>query len=290
MLLKRVITAVVLLAILAVDVSLDNPWPLLVFFSVAVALTAFEWLRLTAPNRTAVAVLIGLALGLTSLWQAMVWIDAAGPVGSEGSKGPELILFYWATSLTALVWLTVIPWRLYSARIDQEPRSIGWSLFAPVCLYATWGTLALFWLQSGAWYLLSLLLVIWIADILAYFGGRQFGKHKLAPNISPGKTREGALFGLGGVLAWMIGTSFVDNSYASVLLEGWGWVGLLAGSILLGVLAIMGDLFESYLKRQANVKDSSGLLPGHGGVYDRVDAVVAVVPVAYLLVSDFWYS
>ena len=286
MLLKRVITAFVLLAILAVDLSLENPWPLLVFFSVAVALTTFEWLRLTAPNQTALATVTGLALGLASLWQAQVWIDAAGP---EGAAGSELFLFHSATSLTALVWLTVIAWRLYSARITHEPRSIGWSLFAPVCLYATWGTLALFWLQSGAWYLLSLLLVIWIADILAYFGGRRFGKHKLAPNISPGKTREGALFGLAGVLAWMVGTSFVDDSYAFALRQSWGWAGLLAGSLLLGVLAIMGDLFESYLKRQADVKDSSGLLPGHGGVYDRVDAVVAVVPVAYLLVSDFWY-
>ena len=138
--------------------------------------------------------------------------------------------------------------------------------------------------------LLSLLLLIWIADVLAYFGGRRFGKHKLAPSISPGKTREGALFGLAGVLIWMLATAFYEGSYAFWLLQALGWAGLILGSLLLGVLAIMGDLFESFLKRQANVKDSSRLLPGHGGVYDRVDAVVAVVPVAYLLVSDFWYT
>jgi len=280
MLFKRVITAVVLLTILAVDLSLDNPWPLLVFFSVAVGITAFEWLRLTAPNFKRMAMFIGALLFIASLVQAQVWVAA---------DSPDLVVFELATLASAIMWLGLIPWRLYHARITLQPASLGWSLFAPICLYSTWGTLALFWLESGAWYLLSLLLVIWIADILAYFGGRRFGKHKLAPNISPGKTREGALFGLVGVLLWMVGTSFYDDSYAFLLLQAWGWAGLILGSLLLGALAVMGDLFESFLKRQANVKDSSRLLPGHGGVYDRVDAVVAVVPVAYLLVSDFWY-
>ena len=281
MLLKRVVTAVVLLAILAIDLSLDNPWPLLFFFSVAVGVTAFEWLRLTAPGHQRIALLIGVLLVLASLWQAQLWVNV---------EPRELLLFQVATVLTALVWLTLVPWRLYQAQIDHRAASLGWSLFAPICLYSTWGTLALFWLESGAWQLLSLLLLIWIADVLAYFGGRRFGKHKLAPNISPGKTREGALFGLAGVLIWMLATAFYEGSYAFWLLQALGWAGLILGSLLLGVLAIMGDLFESFLKRQANVKDSSRLLPGHGGVYDRVDAVVAVVPVAYLLVSDFWYT
>ena len=281
MLLKRVATAVVLLAILAVDLSLDNPWPLLIFFGVAVGVTAFEWLRLTAPGHPRLALFVGLLLLVVSLLQAQLWVAA---------ESRYLLLFHAATALSALVWLVLIPWCLYQAQINHQATSLGWSLFAPICLYSTFGTLALFWLESGAWHLLSLLLVIWIADILAYFGGRRFGKHKLAPNISPGKTREGAIFGLAGVLIWMVGTSFYDNSYASWLLQVWGWAGLILGSLLLGGLAIMGDLFESFLKRQANVKDSSHLLPGHGGVYDRVDAVVAVVPVAYLLVSDFWYT
>lgn len=279
MLLKRVVTAIVLLGILAVDLSLDNPWPLLIFFSLMVGVTAFEWLRLTAPNKTALALMLGLLLGFGTLWQASLWLD--------GTR--ELFAFHAAIIVSVLVWLAVIPWRLVTARINHQPISVIWSAFAPVCLFATWGALALFWVDSGAWSLLSLLLLIWIADVLAYFGGKQFGKNKLAVNISPGKTREGALFGLAGVMLWMLATASVQGSYASWLLASWGWVGLIACSLLLGVLAIMGDLFESFLKRQADVKDSSRLLPGHGGVYDRVDAVVAVVPVAYFLVSDFWY-
>lgn len=278
MLVKRVVTAIVLLAILAVDLSLENPWPLLIFFCVTVGVTAFEWMRLTAPGRPMLAGAVGVWLLLLTGWQGWFWVST----DTLARSGLEI-----AVVLTAAVWLVLVPLTLVRARIDHRPASLGWSLFAPVCLYANWGALALFWLDAGAWYLLSLLLVIWIADILAYFGGRRFGQHKLAPHISPGKTREGAWFGLAGVLIWMVTTAAFENSYASQLKASWGWGGLLAGSLLLGVLAIMGDLFESYLKRQANVKDSSGLLPGHGGVYDRVDAVVAVVPVAYLLVLDF---
>lgn len=278
MLFKRVVTAVVLLAILAVDLSLENPWPLLIFFCVAVGVTTFEWLRLTAPGRPLLAAAAGFSLLLGTWWQAWLWMN---------DPSLDRMLFDVAVVLSSAVWLLLIPLLLYKARIDHRAQSLGWSLFAPLCLYATWGALALFWLESGAWYLLSLLLVIWIADILAYFGGKRFGRHKLAPQISPGKTREGALFGLAGVLVWMITTASFDNSYAAALRNIWGWTGLLVASVLLGLLAIMGDLFESYLKRQADVKDSSGLLPGHGGVYDRVDAVVAVVPVAYLLVFEF---
>lgn len=280
MLLKRIVTAVVLLGILTIDLSLENPWPLLLFFCLVVGITTFEWLRLTSPGNIWLAAIVGAVLAFGCALQAFVWL-------ADTSNAHDI--FYVALGLSTLVWVTAVPWRLLSAKIDHHPKSFAWSLFAPVCLYATFGALALIWIESGAWSLLSLLLLIWIADILAYFGGKRFGKKKLAPHISPGKTREGALFGLAGVVVWMILTASFDGSYASWLLQSWGWAGLLVAAVLLGVLAIMGDLFESYLKRQANVKDSSHLLPGHGGVYDRVDAVVAVVPVAYLLVSDYWF-
>lgn len=280
MLLKRIITAIVLLGILAVDLSLDNPWPLLLFFSLTVGLTAFEWLRLTAPGHLWVASVIGALLTIATVWQAQLWLSI---------EVTDLSVLHAAILVSVFVWLVPIPWRLLTGSVNHQPKSLIWSLFAPICLFATWGALALLWINSGAWSLLSLLLLIWIADILAYFGGKRFGKNKLAPHISPGKTREGALFGLAGVVVWMLASASFENSYASWLLQAWGWGGLIAGSILLGLLAIMGDLFESFLKRQADVKDSSRLLPGHGGVYDRVDAVVAVVPVAYFLISDFWY-
>jgi CDP-diglyceride synthetase len=137
----------------------------------------------------------------------------------------------------------------------------------------------------------SMVLIVFTGARLdcGYFRGRRFGKNKLAPQISPGKTREGAFIGLCGVVIWLAVSALYENTYASELKAAWGWPGLILAALLLGLLAIVGDLFESYLKRQADVKDSSRLLPGHGGVFDRIDAVVAVVPVAYLLVTDFWY-
>lgn len=276
MLIPRVVTAVVLLAILGFALAANNPLYFLTLLTVLVGLATFEWLRLTVKsNLQWVAYGCGIAIAAAAFWLALSWTEA----GVERSALLQAAIF-----VSAFVWLTAVPVRLYTVKINHQNASVLWSLFAPITLFATFGALAAIWLVIGTWYLLSLLALIWIADIAAYFGGRQFGRRKLAPQISPGKTREGAVFGVVGVLIWLLATAHIDNSFAQALLIHWGWLGVLVSGVLLGVLAIMGDLFESYLKRQAGVKDSSGLLPGHGGVYDRVDAVVAVVPVAYLLV------
>jgi len=130
-------------------------------------------------------------------------------------------------------------------------------------------------------------MVIWVADIAAYFVGRKFGRHKLAPAISPGKTREGALAGIVGVVIWLLASAQWPGSFGADLIIRWGLFGTILIAILLAIFSISGDLFESLLKRRAGVKDSSRLLPGHGGVFDRIDAVVAVVPLAYLL-TEGW--
>lgn len=276
MLIQRVVTAVLLLTVLGLTLVVTNPLYFLALLTVLVGLATFEWLRLTLKsNLHWLAYCGGVVMAASAFWLALSWART----GVERN-----LVFEMAVLLSALVWLVAVPVRLYTAKIDHRNASIIWSLFAPITLFATFGALAALWLMAGTWNLLSLLALIWIADIAAYFGGRRFGRRKLAAQISPGKTQEGAAFGVAGVLIWLLATAHVDNSFAQALLKHWGWLGLIASAVLLGVLAIMGDLFESYLKRQAGVKDSSALLPGHGGVYDRVDAVVAVVPVAYLLV------
>jgi len=133
--------------------------------------------------------------------------------------------------------------------------------------------------------LLSVLFIVWLADTAAYFAGRAFGKRKLAPHISPGKTWAG----VAGAVVAVIGVALIAYQVApgagllsSRLLSTLGFVGaVLLGAIVL--LSIVGDLFESLLKRQAGVKDSSHLLPGHGGFYDRVDALLPALPLAALL-------
>src|SRR5258706_11009617 len=123
---------------------------------------------------------------------------------------------------------------------------------------------------------LEVLGLVWIAYTVAYFAGRAWGRHKLAPSISPGKTREGAVGGLIGALAYAI--------ICGALVEGLSWLPYVAAAALIAVLSIVGDLFESAVKRQAAVKDSGTLLPGHGGILDRVDSATATLPLAALIV------
>ncbi len=149
----------------------------------------------------------------------------------------------------------------------------GWLLIVP-----TW--LALVRLQAMPWVLLAVLGVVWIADSAAYFAGRTWGRRKLAPLISPGKTWEGVAGAAVAVavyhaLVWYFGLR-------SVTLEIGVAAALLVACLL--PLSILGDLFESWIKRQAGVKDSGTLLPGHGGVLDRIDALTSTLPLAALVV------
>jgi phosphatidate cytidylyltransferase len=177
------------------------------------------------------------------------------------------------------------------ARIPQSVRLI----IGVLLICTTW--LAVSQLrQIGINLLLSTLLLVWAADICAYvagrlFGGKLFGARKLAVTISPGKTWEGVLGGFAGVLLVAYFWLWLDQKYASdslslytLLHERFGWFILLA-LVFLTMLAVVGDLIESLVKRSAGVKDSSGLLPGHGGVLDRVDALLPVLPVAMFFVS-----
>jgi phosphatidate cytidylyltransferase len=135
------------------------------------------------------------------------------------------------------------------------------------------------------WLLLGVMSTIWMADIAAYFSGRRFGKHKLAPAISPGKTWEGVVGALVMtsiyviVILWATGYLKQFLIYPGTIVAVWWWVGL----------AVIGDLFESAVKRQAGVKDSGALLPGHGGLLDRIDALTSTLPFAALtLVFERW--
>jgi phosphatidate cytidylyltransferase len=276
MLKQRVVTAVILLVILSLLLGLDNPRPFLVFLSIACGATAWEWLRMTLPGKS----LLGIGLSLLLFVLTLIQIP------SLLFKSPENIrLLTIIAGLSALIWLFAVIPTVFIGKSETSPRSLFWTLFAPISLFSTWYCLSAIYLASGAKFMLTLLAVIWIADIAAYFGGKAFGKHKLAVRISPGKTVEGAAFGVLGVVVWIVLCSQWPGSYGYALLSRWGWVATLFLSVLLALISIVGDLFESLLKRRAGIKDSSNLLPGHGGVFDRIDAVIAVVPFAYLLVD-----
>lgn len=181
---------------------------------------------------------------------------------------------YWISTVFWLMGAPLWLWRKWHTRNPLLLALTGWVLVVP-----TW--LALSRLQQHPWILLALLGVIWVADSAAYFSGHTWGRHKLAPSISPGKTWEGVA---GAAIA-------VTVYYVCVWFLGFHGIApdaTLVAAILVAVifpLSIMGDLFESWNKRQAGVKDSGTLLPGHGGVLDRIDALTSTLPLAALLVS-----
>lgn len=149
--------------------------------------------------------------------------------------------------------------------------------------FVAWAVLAQMYIARGAAFVVSLLALVWVADIAAYFAGRAFGKRKLAPRVSPGKTIAGAVAGVLGAVVWIGLSSLWDGTYGHALVARWSFWLALPLAAALGVLSIIGDLFESLLKRRAGRKDSSALLPGHGGVYDRIDAILPVAPFALIL-------
>jgi phosphatidate cytidylyltransferase len=147
----------------------------------------------------------------------------------------------------------------------------------------------------GINFLLSILVLVWVADVFAYFAGRAFGlkftRGKLAPAISPGKSWEGVWGGMAGVVvlafAWVWADRAAGATVASLYtrLHERGWWLLLVGVVFLAAMSVVGDLVESLIKRSAGAKDSSRLLPGHGGVLDRVDALLPALPIAMMLAS-----
>lgn len=270
MLRLRVITALALLGLLLLALWLGRAT-----FVVAAALlfagATFEWLRLAGLRQGSCVALAALVV------VGLLLLEFTGrtPTGS--------VLTLICAGATA-VWLTLLTVLL---RAEQQGVRIGRNLTTVLgltLLPAAWFAL-LYLHQLGILMLFSTLALVWIADIAAYFAGRRFGKRKLAPRISPGKTWAGVMGAVIGVfaasaavkLAWPAG-SLLSNAMFDR--------SLVLASLLLAVLvatSIVGDLFESLLKRQAGRKDSSQLLPGHGGVLDRIDALLPVLPVAVLI-------
>lgn len=258
MLKTRVITAVVLLAVL-LPVTLFAPLSAFgALIALALVFAAWEWgrlLKLGGIGPVAYAVVAALALGAST--RLGIGAHAARPLFEAAG----------------VFWLLAGPYALWRKPALAERAWKPFLLVAGLIVFsACWHALVAARAQ-GVPFVLSLLLVVWLADIGAYFAGKAFGKHKLAPSVSPGKTWEGAA---GGWLAVMIVAGAAGAAHA---FEPF------AALTVLVAFSVVGDLFESLLKRQAGVKDSSGLLPGHGGVLDRVDALLPVLPLAMLLLG-----
>jgi phosphatidate cytidylyltransferase len=276
MLKQRVITAVVLLALLLPALFSASPWPFAVLTLLLIGAAGWEWGRLNQAGGASIAMGVLLALACAdALW------------------------FGWAARAPAWAWWPVAALWIFGGAFALRGGPAGWP-HIPVVLRWVLGLLLLWaaWLaianarNIGINFILSVFCLVWVADIAAYFGGRAFGRRKLAPTISPGKSWEGVWAGMAGVIVlafvwrWIDSSQPVDSPSLFSRIEGrFGWPGLLAGAVLLAAMSVVGDLFESLVKRSAGAKDSSGLLPGHGGVLDRVDALLPVFPIAMALAA-----
>jgi phosphatidate cytidylyltransferase len=273
MLRTRVLTALVLAALLLGTFWLSRA-VFVAFTALLVGAAAFEWLRL-AGRKPPFARLGGAAVTVFCL---AVTFAGLRPTGSMAAAVAVLACLLWA----GLGSLVVI------AAQGSGRLSDGLSALLGVVLLAAAWFAALELLERGAILLLSASAIVWVADIAAYFFGRAFGRRKLAPLISPGKTWAGAWGALGAVIALALGIHMfwpVHDVFSNRLLDAAPLPVAVVVLALLVVLSIVGDLFESLLKRQAGVKDSGGLLPGHGGVLDRIDALLPVLPAAVVVTT-----
>ena len=266
----RVITAIVLLALVLPSLFFlpQAYWAMLV--AIFIGIGAWEWgglLGLNEINRR----LFGGVLAL--LCAAVALLDPL-PLGIGSSDGLAVSWVVAVYVVAAVFWCVAVPFWLSKKWL--LPQGLPGLLVGLVVLFPTW--LALVQLRvPGPGILLAILATVWMADVAAYFSGKAFGKHKLAPSISPGKTWEGAIGAGLGVVAYglFLRLSFSFEPVAMVV-----WIICL---LAVTAISIIGDLYESMLKRQAGIKDSSNVLPGHGGVLDRIDSLTSTLPVVALL-------
>ncbi|MGA4741970.1 phosphatidate cytidylyltransferase [Acinetobacter junii] len=258
--LERIITALVLVAVvLSCMFATQSHYPMFILMILAAGVAGYEWFKLM-PHGEA----------LVSKPKAWIYGGCVAAVSTLALFFDDVALLLWAASI--LTWLGSIYW------VKNFPESDNWynvSLYAIGFILISAAVTALYsvW-HSSPWWLMYLFLLVWGADSGAYFVGRKFGKKKLAPTVSPNKSVEGLY---GGVATTVIIMLVVQYSYLN--LTAIQLILFLLLSIITVFASVLGDLFESMIKRRAGIKDSGRVLPGHGGVLDRIDSLLAAAPI-----------
>jgi phosphatidate cytidylyltransferase len=273
MLKTRIITAVVLAAcfIFALFNQPANPYWTYAWLAVSL-IAVYEWGSIAKLNPTQRAIYVGFA-AVAGVIMAQWMLHILDKVGYTALMGRVGILFY----VAAAFWIIIVPIWLNTKMVIKSKLvmcALGLLLILSIWLALVFAKII------NPTCLLTLLGTIWIADSAAYFTGKKFGKHKLAPTISPGKTWEGVAGALAGVTILGLVLHFYFGVYNAPLIFGGLWA--------IAILGVMGDLFESMMKRQANIKDSGSILPGHGGILDRIDGIIPSLPIAVLVIFSFY--
>ena len=275
MLRTRVITAVVILLLLLGMLFFAPPLVWAAFVLVVALAGCWEWSRMSGLEKTGQNVFLVLSGAIGgALWLAY-------------ARAPDthfVSVASFAFIAAALFWIVLAPlWLAKKAR----PGPLVCALAGWIVMWPTWFAFVVL-RDASPWLLLAIAAVIWVADIAAYFAGKRFGRHKLAPAVSPGKTWEGVMGALAGVAVYGIVLALVARSQPtpiSAIFDAANGVPVIVAMLVLAALSIVGDLLESWMKRGAGLKDSSRLLPGHGGILDRIDALTSTLPVAAFVLS-----
>lgn len=257
---QRIKTAIVLVIIVGIAMfASQTPILFAPLLAIGVIISAHEWTKLMPKWRQpALFVLMVLVLTLVSLIFKITW------------------LFWWAASI--VIWLMALSWvRVFPTHTNWYGKKLA--LMGTVILIASITAMFYLW-QLSAWWLFYVFLLVWCTDSGAYFVGRKLGRHKMAPNVSPNKSIEGLA---GGLVTGLL--VVVAISVFKLQLTGMSLVAFVSLSALTILASVLGDLFESMLKRRARVKDSGTILPGHGGVLDRIDSLLSATPIFAL---GFW--
>lgn len=275
MLKTRVITALLLMAVLLPIMYSGSTLAFAVIATLFFGAAMWENQRLfRKPSAIVMAV----------IWSALFLYITLGNIPLSRPAFPALF------AASILFWcLRLVPSLAYGLPTLTSFSSGMLSGIYGVCIFACFIAMTALFSHSPI-FLFSAMAIVWIADIGAYFSGKTFGKRKLAPTISPGKSWEGAIGGWLAVLIFGAGSTLITALHDTVptkVLSEIGWLGFIAVMTLLAAASVIGDLFESSLKRRAEMKDSSALLPGHGGVLDRIDALIPVLPMIAFL-DFFW--
>jgi phosphatidate cytidylyltransferase len=278
MLTTRILTAALLLAVLLPALWSPLAWPFAGVMLLLVSSAGWEWARLNAapPAAALVFALVLIAVVVLTWWQ----INAVASVGMPYSW---LVLAVWVVGGALVLHQGPLFWKTLAPSLRC---ALGFAL-----LWVAW----LAFVQAKAMglnFVLSVFCLVWMSDVAAYAGGRLWGQRKLAPSISPGKSWEGVISALVAVQALaLLWVQVLDRhgpvdsqSVYALLQTRWGLWGSAVAVAALTAMGVAGDLIESLVKRSAGAKDSSGLLPGHGGVLDRIDSLLPVFPMALALV------
>ena len=267
--LERIITALILVAVvLCCMFATTSQYPMFALMVVAAAVGGYEWFKLM-PNQSH-QVEDRASAQADNQWFAYGYALLMGLCAVISLYFKELSILFWSASI--ITWVVSLYW------VIQYPKNDHWYnhtllILGVILICAAVTSIFALWVYSP-WWLMYVFLLVWGADSGAYFVGRKFGMHKLAPEVSPNKSIEGLIGGIvtAACIIVVVAYSFLSLSFTHL-------IAFLILSLVTVLASVQGDLFESMLKRRAGIKDSGRVLPGHGGVLDRIDSLLAAAPI-----------